>query len=164
MHLSMVGHDKGDGSLQQTVLEACKCGAGANIEIRGPVDKKLVPEVLLAGDIFLNTSNEDNTPVSVMEAMASGMCVVSTKAGGVPYLIEAEKEGLLVPVNDDSAMAAAVARILREPELAPKLQEAAFARIRKADWSQILPQWQELLATVASRKPRPVRRQVEIAA
>ncbi len=51
----------------------------------------------LEGDIFLNTTNVDNAPVTVVEAMACGLCIVSTDAGGVPDLVEDEHEALLVP-------------------------------------------------------------------
>ena len=60
------------------------------------------------GDIFLNTTGVDNAPVSVVEAMACGLCVVSTNVGGIPYLLEHEYDSLLVPSNDPAAMATAV--------------------------------------------------------
>jgi glycosyltransferase involved in cell wall biosynthesis len=70
IHLTMIGPDKGDGSLQRARQEAESLGVSANVTFLGAVPKQQVPEKLADADIFLNTSNVDNTPVSVMEAMA----------------------------------------------------------------------------------------------
>jgi Glycosyltransferase len=93
----------------------------------------------------LNTSRVDNTPVSVLEAMACGLCVVSTNVGGISYLLEDGHDALLVPSNDPSAMAAAVHRILVEPSLAKHLSYNARKKSEQFDWSNILPQWEALL-------------------
>jgi glycosyltransferase involved in cell wall biosynthesis len=91
----------------------------------------------------------DNTPVSVLEAMACGLCVVSTRVGGIPYLLQHGRDALLVPPNDPEAMAAAVRRVLTEPALAESLSHNARLKAEQFDWSAILPQWQALLASVA---------------
>ena len=96
------------------------------------------------GDVFINTTNIDNTPVSLLEAMACGLCVVSTNVGGLPYLIEDGVDALLVPPDDSQAMAAAVRRILTEPGLAARLSSNARKKIERFDRSVILPQWEEL--------------------
>jgi glycosyltransferase involved in cell wall biosynthesis len=145
LSLIMVGSDKGDGSLQtlQNIvkdLEIENC-----IETPGGIPHDQVPEWLNKGDIFLNTTNYDNTPLSVIEAMACGLCIVSTDVGGIPYLLEHEIDALLVPPDDPTAMAAAVRRILTEPDLAQRLSENARQKAEGFDWSVVLPQWEELL-------------------
>jgi glycosyltransferase involved in cell wall biosynthesis len=109
------------------------------------------------GDIFLNTTNVDNTPISVLEAMACGLCVVSTNAGGIPYLLEHERDALLVPPDDAQAMARAVHRILTEPGLAESLSENARRKVEQFDWCAVLPQWERLFSlvgqTIRSKKP-----------
>ena len=75
-----------------------------------------MPACLADGDIFLNTSLVDNTPVSILEAMASGMCIVSTNVGGIPYLLKAGHEALLVSPGDPEKMAEAVRQILQDPD------------------------------------------------
>jgi len=63
----------------------------------------------------------------------------------VPYLVEHEQDGLLVPPNDAEAMAAAVRRVLADPRFAEGLSSNARAKSEQFDWSRILPQWEELL-------------------
>jgi len=147
--LTMVGPDKGDGSLQATQKLTEELGLNGHIVFTGGVPKAAVPEWLDKGDIFINTTNVDNTPVSVLEAMACGLCVVSTNVGGIPYLLEHENDALLVPPDDPKAMAEAVRRILTEPELAKRLSANARSKVEGFDWSVVLPQWECLLEKVS---------------
>lgn len=148
IHLIMVGPDRGDGSLQRTRQVAEDLGVQDAITWTGGVPKEEVPRWVNQGDIFLNTTNVDNTPVSVMEAMACGLCVVSTDVGGIPYLLEHEQDALLVPSADLEAMAAAVRRILTKPGLAARLSHNARRKAEHFDWSAILPQWESLFTTM----------------
>ena len=150
--LMMIGPDKGDSSRAKTMAEARRCGVEAHLEMHPLVPKEKVPSVLRTADIFLNTSRIDNTPVSVLEAMAAGLCVVSTDVGGLPYLLESGREALLVPQDDDAAMAAAVRTLLRDQQLAANIRTAASSKLRHFDWSVVLPQWQDLLTSVARRQ------------
>jgi glycosyltransferase involved in cell wall biosynthesis len=148
VHLIMVGPDKGDGSFQKTQQVAVKLGVRDLITLPGGISKTEVPLWMNKGDIFLNTTNVDNTPVSVLEAMACGLCVVSTNVGGIPYLLEHELDALLVSSNDPDNMAESVRRILTEPDLAARLSHNARRKAEKFDWSIILPRWESLLINV----------------
>ena len=128
---------------------AIKLGVSERIEAPGGVPKAEVPERLSAGDIFLNTTNVDNTPISVLEAMASGLCVVSTNVGGMPYLVKHEQDGLLVPPGDAQAMAEAVRRVLTEPGLAANLSANARKKAELFDWPRLMPQWEQMLTTLS---------------
>ena len=147
--LTMLGSDKGDGSLRDTRDSIDRLGLGARVALPGGVPKAEVPLRLQEGDIFLNTTDVDNTPVSVLEAMACGLCVVSTAVGGIPYLIQDGVNGILVPPRDADAMAAAVDRILSERGIGRSLSYAGRRMVECFDWKQILPRWQELLCSVA---------------
>ena len=150
VHLTMVGSDSGDGAHAAAREAIAGARLGAHVELRAGVPKAAVPSVLDAADIFLNTSTIDNTPVSVMEAMACGLCVVSTSVGGIPFLVDDARDGLLVPSDDAKAMAAAVERILRDPALASSLSRCARAKAEAFDWSAVLPRWESLLEDVAA--------------
>ncbi|HSV73494.1 MAG TPA: glycosyltransferase family 4 protein [Chthonomonadales bacterium] len=152
--LWMVGPDKGDGSMQETQADAARLGVSDRVEFVGGVPKADVPQWLDRADLFLNTTNVDNTPVSVLEALASGLCVVSTNVGGLPYLLEDGVDALLTPPDDAGAMAHAVDRVLTEPGLAEALSRAARAKARLHDWSVVLPQWDALLRRAAEAGDR----------
>ena len=148
----MVGRDKGDGSLQAAREQALRLGVDERVSFSDGVPKAAVPQWLSRGDIYLNTPAVDNTPVTVMEAMACGLAVVSTDVGGIPYLLDADENALLVPSHDPDAMAEAVARILREPGLARRLSRNARAKAEGFDWPAVLPQWEALIERAA--RPR----------
>ncbi len=96
-------------------------------------------------DIFLNTTNIDNTPVSVIEAMALGLPVISTNVGGLPYLISADIDGILVPPNDSERMAAAVENVLQDPQRSLERTLAARKKVEAFDWEVVRKIWKSLL-------------------
>ncbi|HLH20646.1 MAG TPA: glycosyltransferase family 4 protein [Bryobacteraceae bacterium] len=153
--LRMAGPDKGDGSLQRAMAAARELGVQESVSFAGAIPKAAVPAWIAEGDIFLNTTTVDNTPVSVMEAMACGACVVSTNAGGMPHLVRDGEDGLLVPPRDAGAMAAAVERLLAEPALARRISFSARRRAEAWDWAAVLPQWEQLFASAGRLRAVP---------
>src|SRR5262249_268092 len=134
----------GDGSAKEVREVISELEMSRRISQTGVVAKTQVSHYLNNGDVFLNTANVDNTPVSVLEAMACGLCVGSTNVGGIPYLLERERDALLVPPDDSQAMAAAVRRILNSPQFAETLSMNARKKAEQHDWLVILPQWERL--------------------
>ena len=84
-----------------------------------------VPVILKASDVFVLTSQYEGNPLSVMEAMAAGLPPVCTAVGGVPELIAHGQTGLLVPPNDETALAEALLRLIESPDLRQQLGSAA---------------------------------------
>ena len=119
------------------------CGALANAEIAG-----LYAEAAL----MLNPSTVDNMPISILEALASGVPVVSTAAGGIPDLVRDGQTALLVPIGDAEAMAAASLRVLSEPGLARALREAGLAEVQRYAWPQVFAQWRSAYRRAAQSK------------
>lgn len=151
VRLTMIGPDK-DGSAADVRAEARKLGVLSQIVFTGGIAKSDVPRWLTAGDIFLNTTTIDNAPVSIIEAMAIGLPIVSTNVGGIPYLVEDGRNGILVPANDAKAMARAVIRLLNEPSLATIISRNARAKAETFGWDSVLPQWERLLLEVTRRE------------
>jgi glycosyltransferase involved in cell wall biosynthesis len=98
------------GDLPQGLME------GDGIEIAGRVPREAMPEEYRRGDLFVLPTLADNTPVTLMEAMASGLPAVATAVGGIPELVEPGVTGRLVPAGDVAALAAAIEGLLAEPD------------------------------------------------
>jgi len=85
-----------------------------------------VPDLLAASDLLLLTSVSEGIPLALIEAMAARVPIVSTDVGGVSEVVGTS--ALLVPPGDDEELAAAVARLCREPDLGPRLSQAGKER------------------------------------
>jgi glycosyltransferase involved in cell wall biosynthesis len=140
--LCMVGPDK-DGSLQKAKNYANELNLEVNFT--GKLEKDAW--VALASDynIFINTTNIDNMPVSVIEAMALGLPVVSTNVGGIPFLIDHEHNGILVEPNNAEGFIEAIEKLMDRPRTAEKLVEQARKTAEKFDWKIIKKEWNEVL-------------------
>lgn len=150
IHLTMIGPDKGDGSLQLTEQTVRELGLSDRVSFTGAVRKADLPAQIDRGDIFLNTTTVDNTPVTVLEAMACGLCVVSTDVGGMPYLIDHRLDGWLVPSDDPAAMAEAIGALLDDHHLAAAISRQGRRKTEGMDWSVVILQWENILRKMIS--------------
>lgn len=140
--LCMVGPDK-DGT-----MKTCKKFAAKNqldIEFTGKLKKKAWAKLSKNYDFFINTTNIDNTPISVIEAMSLGLAVVSTNVGGMPVLIKNNDDGLLVPVNNAQDMAAEIDRLIKNPKKAQSLTENARKKVENFAWEKVKTDWNRVL-------------------
>lgn len=142
--LCMVGPDK-DGSLEQCRQLARDLHVVEQVTFTGRLSKTDWHQLAQEYDIFINTTNADNTPVSVIEAMALGLPVVSTNVGGIPYLLEHEKTGLLVAPGDTEDMCEAILRLIESPELSVSLSQNGRQQAEQFDEEIVLKKWQEIL-------------------
>ncbi|WP_298421470.1 glycosyltransferase family 4 protein [uncultured Kordia sp.] len=142
VELCMVGPEK-DDSFTKTKTVAKEL----NIEVTftGKLSKHDWISRAKAYDIFINTTNFDNMPVSLIEAMALGMPIVSTNVGGIPFLIENLKDGLLVESNNVNEMVKAIEKLIKSPELVQKLTKQAKQKATQFDWEIVKNQWKTLL-------------------
>lgn len=145
--LCMVGPDK-DGSLNKIKDLAKQLGVADSMTFTGVLPKEQWHQLSENFDIFINTTNIDNMPVSVMEAMALGLPIVSTNAGGLPYLIENNVNGLLTPVNDEKQMAAALVTLLKNPEIPMEFCKNAREKVERFDERVVKVNWNKLLEDV----------------
>lgn len=140
--LTMVGPDK-DGSLIETRNLAESLNL--NVNFTGKLSKKDWTDLAKKHDIFINTTHFDNTPVSVIEAMALGLPVVTTNVGGIPYMLTNNENALLI--NDDKSieMVNAIELLLKNEELVQKITSNAKVLVCNMDWQVVKLKWIELL-------------------
>ncbi|MGE3818354.1 MAG: glycosyltransferase family 4 protein [Isosphaeraceae bacterium] len=139
--LTMAGTDRGSAAEVRRLAKA----EDLTVRFEGQISKSEVPALMAEHDVYLNTPQVDNMPVTVVEAMLSGLAVVSTRVGGIPHLVVDEGEALLVPDDDPEAMADAVVRILEEPDLWRRLRLAGREKAESFSFEKILPLWMEFL-------------------
>lgn len=140
--LCMVGPDK-DGSLQKT--KDFTDSVNVKVEFTGKLSKKEWIKLSSDYNIFLNTTNFDNMPVSVIEAMALGLPVISTNVGGMPFLIKNNNEGLLVEPNDVEGFVIAIKDIVSDSKMTNQLVNNARKKAEMFDWEKIKHQWLSLV-------------------
>ena len=120
---------------------ALRMQLGDCVRFSGRIDNASIPALYASADCLINSSTVDNMPISILEAFASGVPVVSTRAGGIPDMVEHGVSGLLVPVGDDRAMAREVVHLLQNPEFASSLRRAGLADAQKYAWPQVRAKW-----------------------
>jgi len=143
--LCMVGPDK-DGSMNSCRQLAQELGIADRVQFTGRLTKREWIELSSDYDLFINTTNFDNTPVSVIEAMALGLPVVSTNVGGMPFLLEDGTTGLLSPKEDAVAFTAQVRKLLEERGLAGGISRYARQITENFGWERVMPLWVEILS------------------
>jgi glycosyltransferase involved in cell wall biosynthesis len=134
--LTVVGSGPTRVSLERIAHEL---GLTAAVTFTGRLDNERMGDLYRTADLVLNPSRVDNMPVSLLEAMASGVPIVSTNAGGIPDMVDDGKTALLVPIGDPPAMAAAALRVLENPELAHALRAAGIDAATHYTWERVRP-------------------------
>jgi glycosyltransferase involved in cell wall biosynthesis len=110
-----------------------------------------IPEVLGAADIFALGSDYEGNPLSVIEAMAAGLPIVSTAAGGVPELLQNGKQGFIVQPGHGEQLSEGMMTLLKDPELRRTMGAAAAARAReKFDVAAMVRAYEELYDEISA--------------
>lgn len=135
-HLTIAGSGPHEAELRALAAEL---GVQRQVVFAGRLDRDAMAAAYRDSDIVLNPSLVDNMPNSLLEAMASGVPVVSTDVGGVPFIAEHGRTALLVPPRQPQALAAAVRQLLSQPELAQRLAAEGLAEVHRYTWPQVAP-------------------------
>ena len=144
VELCMVGPDK-DGSMEKCKKLAKELGVFENIYFPGMLMKKEWIKLSNEYDIFINTTDYDNMPVSIIEAMALGFPIVSTNPGGIPFLLRDEFDAMLVNKNDVNGMVKKITEITTSPDLSFTLSKRARRKAEDFSWSEVSIKWEKLL-------------------
>ncbi len=128
----------GSGS-QRVELEslARELGLAESVEFTGQLSSEEMVDFYHKGDLMLNPSNVDNSPNSLLESMAAGVPIITTDAGGIPYLVEHFKTAMLVPVGNPDAMAETAIYLLERPEVMASLRASGLAKVRNHCWQSV---------------------------
>ena len=145
--LCMVGPDK-DGTKASCLELATQLGLQGNVALTGSLSKSEWINISVNYNFFINTTHFDNTPVSIIEAMALGLPIISTNVGGMPFLIEHGQEGLLSDDSDVPAMVKNIKRLLESPNLAETLSRNARKKAESFDWKLVEKQWIQLFSAI----------------
>ncbi len=115
-------------------------GLNGSVHFAGRLEREQMAELYRSATLSINPSLADNMPNSVLESLASGVPVVSTHVGGVPFLVQHGVTALLVPPKDAAAMASAILRLLDDDDLRQSLCKAGLSHVQRYTWAQIGPQ------------------------
>lgn len=137
--LTMAGQDK--GLLDETRALAEGLQVEGFVRFPGFVSGDQKAALFRDHDIFLNTNVVDNAPVTVLEAAASGLVVVSTNVGGVPDLLADGVAAVLVPARDPEAMVRVTLQLLERPDMAESIAVKARLVAKNSGWSRVRDQW-----------------------
>lgn len=122
-----------------------------NISFTGRIAHEDIYQHYSASDIFLNASRIDNQPLSIIEAFACGLPVVTTDAGGIPYMVTDGETGFVVRVDDHEALANRAVDLLTRQNTAMAMVHRAHAECEKYTWAVVGEQWLNLYHSLAQK-------------
>jgi glycosyltransferase involved in cell wall biosynthesis len=131
----------GYGSEEWSLRRLAHALGGRGIRFAGRVEPGAVPDLYDGADLFVNASVVDNQPVSVLEAFASGLPVVSTPTGDIAAMVRGGETGLLVPPGDPEALAGGILRLLESPETARRMARRARRAVESHAWPLVRAAW-----------------------
>jgi glycosyltransferase involved in cell wall biosynthesis len=138
----------GDGSETIRLREMVSEWELPGVHFLGPAAHRDLPALYASHDIYINSSNVDNFPGALVEAACCGLPIVTTGAGGIPWMIRNRESGIVVSLNDEKALAASVIEIIEHPEFACGIAAKARTWAEQFSWKNVLP---KLLASYGSR-------------
>ena len=138
------------GPVKDNSLDVCKDLVAVyelekNVNFTGVLAQEKWHKLSEDFDIFINTTNFDNTPLSVIESMALGLPIISTNVGGLNFLIDDGVDGQLLEKNDVDAMADKIKFSINNPDVIREIVIAARHKVEQFDWKKVRNKWFEVL-------------------
>lgn len=141
----------GDGSQRRKLHALAAELELKNLQFVGAVTPVEMSRLYDRADIYLNSSEVDNMPLSILEAFACGLAVVTTNAGGIPFMVQDKGNGLLVESGDSEGLARGVMRLLENQDEAERLITQARKDCQKYTWETVGSQWVSLYEELAGK-------------
>lgn len=149
--LTIAGSGPAAQSLRQSVQAM---GLGESVHFAGRLERDAMAALYRSADIMLNPSLADNMPNSVLEAWASGVPVVSTNVGGIPFLAQDGVTASLVPPADAPAMAQACVALLLDAALWQQRAQAGLQEAQRYTWIRVQPVLGDVYRQAIAQPPR----------
>ncbi|WP_338758417.1 glycosyltransferase family 4 protein [Massilia sp. METH4] len=147
----------GDGDLERASARAAELGIARNVNLLGWVVGDAKHRELATARVYVLPSYNEGLPMSVLEAMAAGLPVVTTPVGGIPEAVTDGVEGYLIQPGDQEALRARVEALLRDDELAERMGQAARRKIQTTfSVEAILPRIEAIYAELGITRAAPV--------
>ncbi len=149
---------KGDGPEEEKIRQLVRAqNLSGSVAFKKKTAYAEVPLDYRNADIFITTSVSDGTPVSLLEAMSTGLPCIATSVGGIPEWITNGENGILIPPRSPEAVADAILRLTKDPDLRSRLGAAARATIlARGEWNTLMAQvekdYQELVNTYRKKR------------
>jgi len=137
--LTMVGPDKGEKKRIMKLIK--KYGLQNKICLKGQISNEKLSQMYHSHDIYLNTTSYESFGLSVLEAAACGIPIISTKVGELPFLWEEDKEVILVDKVDSKEFAVAIEELIKNENKIKVLRKNARKKAERYDWKKIKPKW-----------------------
>ncbi len=133
----------GDGSQRQALERLVVSENIGGVSFVHGLSRHEKVELYRKTDVYVNSSSVDGMPESILKAFAAGIPVVTTDAGGIPYLVRDRVNGLVVPVNNHVALAERVIELVEKPDLVRALAERGRASLERFHWSVVGRSWRQ---------------------
>ena len=143
-----------DGCCRPALEELARELKLRNTYFIGKVSQDKIPDLYDEADIYLMSPNIDNMPGTLLECFASGLPIVATAVGGIPYIAKDRESALLVPINDHEAMAARAMELLEDPALVERLTQQGLYEVEKYHWKPVRDQWAALYQELSGQRAR----------
>jgi glycosyltransferase involved in cell wall biosynthesis len=143
----------GSGSQESALRREATALRLENVTFAGRVAPSDIHRYYADADIYVQAPSIDNMPLSVLEAFASGLPVVSTDVGGVPSILRHGIDGLLVADNDAVSLADQAIKLLGDPLLARRLTDSAYRTLSAYQWSVVRDGWLHAYRQAIERTP-----------
>ncbi len=145
LHLTIVGGGQMEQQFRKIVTER---ELGDVIEITGRMDSEKMPEVYRQNNIFISASMQEGMSNAMLEAMSSGLPIVTTRCEGLAELIDGN--GLIVEQDSAEEIAKAVKKLADDPQLYKRMSTAARKQAQKFDWANVASSYIEQYRKIIS--------------
>jgi glycosyltransferase involved in cell wall biosynthesis len=129
----------GDGSEAARLKNLAAEWGLAGVKFCGAVPYRDLPSLYATHDIYINSSNVDNFPGALVEAACSGLPIVTTGAGGIPWMIRNHENGIIVGLNDHERLAEGAIAVIENAEFGRSLAQQAWRWAQQFSWANVFP-------------------------